>query len=233
MSKAHINKSELAERILKKMVLFLQKKKTKLSSPSPDGRMNSLTNEEEILNDLKSFEASNEWFQKNCLEIHIPEIRDWFDFAIENKDKDIFIPVNIKVSECKKNQADNLNCKLGIFYALTGIHPSKKKISQGIGWDKYFSKLSEHMSTYTDCDYYFLVINKNDKKDVFFSSLKQLKTLTPNGSNLPFQCKWNNNRERIKRTHNEAKEFIETAFGESIHKIKVIDSFEKYMSKQK
>ncbi len=66
----------------------------------------------------------------------------------------------------------------------------------------------------TDRDYYFLIINKNDPKDIFINSLKGIQTLQPN--NLPFQCKWDNNREIIQRDFDESKNFILSALAESI-----------------
>ena len=46
-------------------------------------------------------------------------------------------------------------------------------------------------------DYYFLVINKNNTKDIIINSVLGISNITPNVNNLPFQIKWNNNREYI------------------------------------
>ena len=40
-------------------------------------------------------------------------------------------------------------------------------------------------------DYYFIVINKNNSKDIIVNSLKGLTILSPNINNLPFQICWN------------------------------------------
>lgn len=48
-----------------------------------------------------------------------------------------FYPVNIKVSTTKT--ADNLNCKLEIYYALTGKIPP---FSNGVIWEIYFKNLN-------------------------------------------------------------------------------------------
>ncbi|GAA8925683.1 hypothetical protein VN0932_14270 [Helicobacter pylori] len=66
----------------------------------------------------------------------------------------------------------------------------------------------------TDRDYYFLIINKNDPKDIFINSLKGIQTLQPN--NLPFQCKWDNNREITQRDFDGSKNFILSALAESV-----------------
>ncbi len=85
-----------------------------------------------------------------------------------------------------------------------------------INWLKYFESLKDNLSAKTTKDYYFLVINKNETQDVIVNSLKGLGDLQANGNNLPFQCRWDDNREFIKRTHNEALEKILNKFGESI-----------------
>ena len=43
-------------------------------------------------------------------------------------------------------------------------------------------------------DYYFIVLNKMDPKDVIINSIKGLQHLTPNINNLPFQVCWDKNR---------------------------------------
>ncbi|WRB56770.1 restriction endonuclease [Helicobacter pylori] len=56
--------------------------------------------------------------------------------------------------------------------------------------------------------------NKNDPKDIFINSLKGIQTLQPN--NLPFQCKWDNNREIIQRDFDGSKNSILSALAESV-----------------
>lgn len=43
-------------------------------------------------------------------------------------------------------------------------------------------------------DYYFLVMNKNNSRDIIVNSVKGLTILSPNVNNLPFQICWNKNR---------------------------------------
>ena len=156
--------------MLLKMVDFLRTQNFTLSIQSRDGRINSAFNEDEI------FILLSQNFS-----INRPNMRDWVDFSfIENE---IFIPVNIKVSTTET--ADNLNCKLGIYYALTGQIPP---FNNGVSWENYFKTLSENLQENTT-DYYFLIINKDNPNDVFATSLKGLETINPNGNNLPFQAK--------------------------------------------
>ncbi|GAA6975265.1 hypothetical protein AOH383_14560 [Helicobacter pylori] len=181
---------------LNEIAEFLKINPYNLSQPLQDGRLNSSVNEEEILNTIKYF-----------FPIQLPKAREWWDFSVE--ENDIFYPVNIKITTTKT--ADNLNCKLGIYYALCGLLPT---FNNEIAWEKYFQKLHKDLGKNTDRDYYFLIINKNDPKDIFINSLKGIQTLQPN--NLPFQCKWDNNREIIQRDFDGSKNSILSALAESV-----------------
>ncbi|WRA78831.1 restriction endonuclease [Helicobacter pylori] len=181
---------------LNEIAEFLRTNPYILSQPLQDGRLNSSVNEEEILNTIKDY-----------FPIQLLRTREWWDFSFE--ENKIFYPVNIKTTTTKT--ADNLNCKLGIYYALCGLVP---EFNNEIAWEKYFHKLHKDLGKNTNRDYYFLIINKNDPKDVFINSLKGIQTLQPN--NLPFQCKWDNNREIVQRSFIESKNFILSALAKSV-----------------
>ncbi|GAA8525699.1 hypothetical protein HpDR58_24430 [Helicobacter pylori] len=181
---------------LNEIAEFLRTNPYNLSQPLQDGRLNSSVNEEEILNTIKDY-----------FPIQLPRAREWWDFSFE--ENKIFYPVNIKTTTTKT--ADNLNCKLGIYYALCGLLP---EFNNEIAWEKYFQKLHKDLGKNTNRDYYFLIINKNDSKDVFINSLKGIQTLQPN--NLPFQCRWDNNREIVQRSFIESKNFILSALAKSV-----------------
>ena len=51
---------------------------------------------------------------------------------------------------------------------------------------------------------------------MFLTSLKTLKVISPNGSNLPFLCNWDLNRERVVRSHKESRKFLLQKFYESL-----------------
>lgn len=176
---------------------FLQHNPRHFSAPLKDGRLNSSVNEDEIIAHIKHFP------------IQEPHIRQWFDFSFE--ENGIFYPVNIKITTT--TTADNLNCKLGIYYALTGLLPD---FSNEIGWRQYFEKLQQNIGKDESKDYYFLVINKRHPQDILINSLKSLTTLQANGNNLPFQCKWQDNRQMQQRSFAESKAFILGKFAESI-----------------
>ncbi|MGL2833544.1 restriction endonuclease [Helicobacter pylori] len=181
---------------LNEIAKFLKTNPYNLSQPLQDGRLNSSVNEEEILNIIKHF-----------FPIQLPKVREWWDFSF--KKNDISYPVNIKTTTTKT--ADNLNGKLGIYYALCGLVP---EFNNEIAWEKYFQKLHKDLGKNTDRDYYFLIINKNDPKDIFINSLKGIQTLQPN--NLPFQCKWDNNREIVQRDFDGSKNSILSALAKSV-----------------
>ncbi|GHR88020.1 hypothetical protein JP0109_13550 [Helicobacter pylori] len=181
---------------LNEIVEFLKTNPYNLSQPLQDGRLNPSVNEEEILNIIKYF-----------FPIQLPKAREWWDFSFE--ENDIFYPVNIKTTTTKT--ADNLNCKLGIYDVLCGLLPT---FNNEIAWEKYFQKLHKDLGKNTDRDYYFLIINKNDPKDIFINSLKGVQTLQPN--NLPFQCKWDNNREIIQRDFDGSKNSILSVSAKSV-----------------
>lgn len=166
-----------------------------------DGRINSSFNE----NDLVSL------LSKQFSGVSSPPPRYWYDFGYNDGSK--FYPVNIKITET--NSADNLNCKLGIFYALTGLDPD---FANETNWNKFFQILKENLSDSPSTDYYFLVVNKYDTSDTWIASLKTIRTLVSNGNNLPFQCRWSENRVPIYRSHSDAVDFILRKFGDSVRK---------------
>lgn len=127
---------------LVEIVKSLQKDNLKLSQKSRDGRINSALNKDEILNIIDS-----------RFEINRHKVRDWIDFSIEIGN--IYYPVNIKVTTT--TTTDNLNCKLGIYYALTGMQPN---FSNDIPWPNYFKILSKHLQE-NDKDYYFFSCKQN------------------------------------------------------------------------
>lgn len=189
--------SQVIPHLLIQIVDFLKKSPVALSKQSRDGRINSAFNEDEIFKCLETNFAINR-----------PNMRDWVDFSFE--ENNIFYPVNIKVSTTKTT--DNLNCKLGIYYALTGKIPP---FGNGVSWDCYFKSLKENIQKNSK-DYYFLIINKDNSSDVFATSLKNLESILPNGNNLPFQAKWDNNRKLINRDFESAKAFLLGTFEESL-----------------
>lgn len=178
------------ERYLDSLVSWLRANPVTLSSRSNDGRVNSIANEDEILESLNQSPFGGI--------INNPPIREWHDFSLRTPDGEIYI--NIKVSDLNNSAADNLSSKKGMGYALTGLTNLPDK------WESFNEIVSQNIRS--GYDYYFLVVNKNDSTDIFWTSLKRIKRLQPNGNNLPFQCNWAANREWADRTEEEAIEYI-------------------------
>lgn len=227
------NEKVVIEQALDFIVNSLKKDTVTLSHIVEDGRINSVKNEDEVIDKIKSSKKISLYLQANSLKIGTPKSREWFDFTIESEDtsaNNYFCPVNIKVS--KLGTADNLNCKLGIFYALTGCIPSSVSLNNGVGWEKFFKSTDKHMAKNKDKDYCFLVVNKNDITDVFWNSLKRLNKIVPNGNNPPFQCKWSDNKTKTERTYIEARKFILSCLEQTVYQREQIGiSFRKYLKK--
>jgi hypothetical protein len=194
-----------------------------LDRSQTDGRLNSQINEGQISHALKLYGLANERFQSEGLIVEVSPPRYWFDFCV--KGPDTFIPVNVKVSSLEGN--DNLSSKEGVFFALTGVDPKTVRIND---WERYCEAIGAHLATDPDADYYFLVINKNAPGDVFWSSLKRLPELTPNGNNPPFQCNWSKNRQHTKRTVSEAQNHILQTLRETfVLRAKALESFDAHI----
>jgi hypothetical protein len=199
--------------VLDEMKKFLISDDLILENRHADGRLNSSVNEEQVLESLRK-----------KFKIEEPNAREWYDFiAVHNGER---FPVNIKVSNL--DTADNVQCKLGIYYALTGIWPD---FGNGVSWETFFKTLKGDLSKGTQGDYYFLIVGKSDPKDIILTSLKQIGSLVPNGNNLPFQCNWGRNRELKQRSHDDAVKFILGVLGKSCElRANIKSEFEKYLA---
>lgn len=188
------------ERYLDSIVSYLKESPVALSNNSDDGRVNSIENENELLDhlDKSPFGAI----------IERPQIRAWYDFSIQVGQKSIYI--NIKVSDLTNSAADNLSSKQGMGYALTGITDLPDN------WTDFNQIISRNIRS--GFDYYFLIINKRATNDVFWTSLKRIEKLQPNGNNLPFQCNWKSNRNWSSRSEEEAIEYILKVYLDSWNK---------------
>ena len=173
------------EKAMTELCNNLSGKGLKMSNASRDGRVNSIADEKTVIAAIKEILAENDYDE-------VPE-RSMEDIRIYGR------PVNIKVTGLKGR--DNVSSNEGLVYALTGRKPSASN------WPAIGETLGSN-DIDKDADYYFLVVNKKDPADIFWTSFKQLKVGYPNGSNLPFQVKWEENRERVQRTYEEAWEFL-------------------------
>lgn len=187
---------------LDEIVEFLQRNPLTLETKNiTDGRIGSIINEREVLKQL----------QTHYPYVQVTKPRDWYDFKIQNPycpDNKIF--VNIKITNLDKPSTDNISAKQGMGYALTGIENMPSDYREFHNCLETQKKLG--------FDYYFLIINKNNTSDCFWTSLKKIETLIPNGNNLPFQCNWAKNRQRTNRDESEAIRYILSIYYESWNK---------------
>lgn len=201
----------------------MQESTLQLDRSQADGRLNSQANERQISQALQLFGVANESFQTAQLKVEVSPPRHWFDFCI--KGPHTFLPVNVKVSSLEGN--DNLSSKEGVFFALTGIDPKQVKIND---WERYCEAIGTHLAEDPAADYYFLVVNKKIPGDVFWTSLKRLPELTPNGNNPPFQCNWSKNRTHANRSPAEAENYILSCLRQTfVLRAKALESFDAHI----
>ncbi len=192
---------------LDEIVKFLQRNPLRLWAKSISERTNSSVNESEVLKYLVQLKTPTGYHYV----FPATKSQAWYDFKIQNPycpDNKIF--VNIKITNLDKPSADNVSAKQGMGYALTGIEDMPKE------WDKFHELLRTQIEL--GFDYYFLIINKNNTSDCFWTSLKRIETLVPNGNNLPFQCNWSQNKFPINRNEIEATDYILSIYNKSCKK---------------
>ena len=112
--------------VLTEMRDFLSESKVPLTR-TDNARIDSAVNEKIVLDKLSErFPIEQQ-----------PQARHWWDFSI--RDDGVLLPVNLKLTELG-NASDNMNCKLGIYYALTGREPD---FANETPWHDFFERLAE------------------------------------------------------------------------------------------
>lgn len=170
-----------------------------LVSSAEDGRLNSALSEDIVIEWVKVT------LQDHGYSISKAKPRYWYDMLITDKETSEEYPINVKITNGK--QADNISSKKGFYFAMTSENPEEAKINN---WESFIEKITTKAKL-SSADYYFLVIFK-ESKEVLFTSLKRIDKLTPNGNNLPFQCKWNDNKQETNRTENEQFDYLKQVF---------------------
>lgn len=152
-----------------------------------DGRVNSCLDEDKIINML----INDPLFANRVVK---PELRNWYDIKILD-DEFGYVPVNIKTTTMKTS--DNVGNMSLCLQSFTNYKLDiDGKYNNGNTTTKFLSRINDkHYNEDFRKDYYFLVINKHNTKDVIVNSVLGVSDITPNVNNLPFQIKWNNNRE--------------------------------------
>lgn len=181
---------------------YLKNKIFKLVNKSKDGRINSVLDEDEIIDLLE---------KKYKKYIKRPKERNWFDIII----KDYYygwIPVNIKTSKC--STSDNTGNLAMCVYSYTNEKLElnlDKTYNNGEMSKILIEKLkNKEYNKENKKDYYFIVINKNNTQEIIINSVKGLLYLTPNINNLPFQVRWDKNKIfEYKKISKSVKQFVD------------------------
>jgi hypothetical protein len=164
-----------------------------------DGRTNSYIDEDKIINIL---------IEKFGNRIKRANMRMWYDILAYDYLYG-WIPINIKTTTTLTS--DNTGNMAMCVYAYTNTYIDIHKNTTYDNGDMskiLLTNLKEKKYNRSKKkDYYFLVLNKSDNKDIIINSVKGLKTLTPNLNNLPFQICWNKNREYL---HNNINDIVNT-----------------------
>jgi hypothetical protein len=210
---AHINKIIIIQKNIrgflhriKQLPLILYKIKNHLkkamfdfSSQTNDGRINSCLDEANIINIL---------IKKYGDIIKTVDKRHWCDILVFDKIYG-WIPVNIKTTRTTKG--DNTGNLAMCVYSYTNENLDLNKLyNNGKMAEILFRKLkNKEYNRKHKKDYYFIVLNKTNQSDVIVNSVRGLSILKPNINNLPFQVKWNNNKEyKYDIIDNKIKMFI-------------------------
>jgi hypothetical protein len=106
-----------------------------------------------------------------------------------------WIPINIKTTTTLTSDSTG-NLAMCVYAYTNETLNLNKPYSNGRMSAILFKKMkNKQYNTIPKKDYYFVVLNKNDNRDIIINSLKGLSILTPNINNLPFTVCWNKNRK--------------------------------------
>lgn len=173
--------------IMYKIRQFLINQPIQINNNNEDGRINSCDDESSIVDSLlKKFDNK----------IQKPKMRMWYDILAFDHIYG-WIPINIKTTTMLTS--DNTGNLAMCVYAYTDEIldiSNNNTFVNGKMSDILFEKLkNKKYNRQNKKDYYFIVLNKTNSKDIIINSIKGLEFLTPNINNLPFQINWSKNRE--------------------------------------
>lgn len=179
---------------------------------------------------LRAFTAGHPLFVEHGLSLeHAPSNTHWYDFLIRSECGQIWIPINLKVSNCKGR--DDVKAKEGLFYAVTGMSPDGKCTRH---WDAYCKHLAANIA-WTNClaDYIYLIVEKSPRdpdQSVFWTSIMRLNAVHPSGANPPFQSHWPENRNHSERSRQEAILYLLGNLRESLKlRAAAYESYQRHM----
>ena len=208
-----VESSKETPECLLKIVDFINSKTLK-TNISKDGRVSSIKDEDDCINLLRTsddWDVIDEKYESgDKMTIVVPKSREWYDIEVVDNGKHYY--VNIKSSTFKSY--DNVGSPSFILYGLFGKMKSIKDMSTAEKYaELYLEYNKREESGYNDVkdfDYYFLIINKNNNRKCFVTSLNHItkESIKPNGSNPPFQCNWTKNSSKIVLKKSEIADII-------------------------
>jgi hypothetical protein len=190
--------------VLYRIKNYLIKKNIKACETSKDGIINSCIDEIIIIDVIE---------QNKKFKIVKPDVRNWYDILIYDY---VFgwIPVNIKTTTM--TTSDNTGNYTMCVYSYTDEKLDLHKTYQnGKMTDILIDKLkNKKFNINYKKDYFFIVVNKTNTKNIIINSVKGLNILTSNINNLPFQVKWKRNKEyEYKNIKLVLQKFLDTQQG--------------------
>lgn len=166
---------------------YLKSQVILFSTETDDGRINSCIDEGAVIKILITRFGNK---------IKVPKSRMWYDILVLD-----YIygwqPCNIKTTTTKtSDNTGNLSmCVYAYTNAIIDIH-TENTYNNGNMSVILFDKLkNKQYNKNNKKDYYFIVLNKSEECDIIINSVKGLTKLTPNINNLPFQVRWDKNRD--------------------------------------
>ncbi len=189
--------------IMYKIQNYLKLQAFKFSSQNEDGRINSCSDEAEVIKLL---------IVKFGARIKKSEKRHWYDILAYDS---IYGWIPIKIKTTTTMTSDNTGNLAMCVYAYTDkildIHMMDHSYDNGKMSIILFNKLKNKEYNFNNKkDYYFIVLNKTNTSDIIINSVKGLTLLTPNINNLPFQVCWNKNRTyKYEKIDKKIKQFID------------------------
>lgn len=168
---------------INKITTFLKEKNLALSDKFDDGRINSIDNEPYIISLIKEYVES-----KDYIKLDVPLKRHWYDiaFTFNIEGNEIFVPVNIKITNFNNNSADNASSWKGLFWTFYNtIDTSNYQKMYEIIRNNSLESIKG-----INNDYYYIVVDKSNNNNIVFNSIKQMSEVTKNANNMPFQIKW-------------------------------------------
>jgi len=187
-------------RILSDIQRTLAKRGVRVNKSS-DGRNGSVMDEHDITFFLKTR-------FKDLVTISPP--RMWHDILVRNDNVSPWIPVNIKTTTMKTR--DNIGNLATVVYAYTKHEMDlEKRYNNGVMSSVLYECLKNKHYNDTARDYYFIVVDKKKRNNVIVNSLRGLTKITGSVHNLPFQVKWDQNKEyKSQSVQDSVDTFLET-----------------------